>query len=75
LERRIEIQMKPPTPQAKLHYADTGLEFLVRYPTEIRTASEIDEEVIKAVLDAIEKDPKLKAAVTGWPRIRAAVKV
>jgi small-conductance mechanosensitive channel len=75
LERRIEIQMKPPTPQAKLHYADAGLEFLVRYPTEIRTASEIDEEVIKAVLDAIEKDPKLKAAVTGWPRIRAAVKV
>jgi small-conductance mechanosensitive channel len=75
LERRIEIQMKPPTPQAKLHYADAGLEFLVRYPTELRTAPEIDEEVIKAVLDAIEKYPKLKAAVTGWPRIRAAVKV
>jgi small-conductance mechanosensitive channel len=75
LERRIEIQMKPPTPQAKLHYADTGLEFLVRFPTELRSAPEIDEEVIKAVLDAIEKDPKLKAAVTGWPRIRAAVKV
>jgi small-conductance mechanosensitive channel len=75
LERRIEIQMKPPTPQAKLHYSDTALEFLVRYPTELRTAPEIDEEVIKAVLDAIEKDPKLKAAVTGWPRIRAAVKV
>jgi small-conductance mechanosensitive channel len=75
LERRIEIQMKPPTPQAKLHYADTGLEFLVRFPTELRAAPEIDEEVIKAVLDAIEKDPKLKAAVTGWPRIRAAVRV
>jgi small-conductance mechanosensitive channel len=75
LERRTEIQLKPPTPQAKLHYADTGLEFLVRYPTEIRTAPDIDEQVIKAVLDAIEKDPKLKASVTGWPRIRAAVKV
>ncbi|MGB8801247.1 MAG: mechanosensitive ion channel family protein [Candidatus Acidiferrales bacterium] len=74
LERRIEIQMKAPAPQAKLHYADTGLEFLVRYPTELRTAPEIDEEVIKAVLGEIEKDPKLKAAVTGWPRIRAAVK-
>jgi small-conductance mechanosensitive channel len=75
LERRIEIQMKPPTPQAKLHYADSGLEFLVRYPTEIRTAPDIDEQIIKAVLDAIEKEPKLKAAVTGWPKIRAAVKV
>jgi small-conductance mechanosensitive channel len=75
LERRIEIQMKPPTPQAKLHYADTSLEFLVRYPTEIRTASDIDEQIIKAVLDVLEKDPTLKASVTGWPRIRAAVKV
>jgi small-conductance mechanosensitive channel len=75
LERRIEIHMKPPTPQAKLHYADTGLEFLVRYPTELRTAPDIDEQIIKAVLDAIEKNPNLKAAVNGWPRIRAAVKV
>jgi len=75
LERRTEIQLKPPTPQAKLHYADSGLEFLVRYPTEIRTAPDIDEQIIKAVLAAIEKDPKLKASVTGWPRIRAAVKV
>jgi small-conductance mechanosensitive channel len=75
LERRIEIQMKPPTPQAKLHYADSGLEFLVRYPTELRTAPDIDEQIIKAVLEAIEKDPKLKTSVTGWPRIRAAVKV
>jgi small-conductance mechanosensitive channel len=75
LERRTEIQLKPPTPQAKLHYADSGLEFLVRYPTEIRTAPDIDEQIIKAVLEAIEKDPKLKASVTGWPRIRAAVKV
>jgi small-conductance mechanosensitive channel len=75
LERRIEIQMKTPSPQAKLHYADTGLEFLVRYPTELRTAPDIDEQIIKAVLDAIEKDAKLKASVTGWPRIRAAVKV
>src|ERR1700689_4027858 len=69
LERRIEIQMKPPTPQAKLHYADAGLEFLVRYPTELRTAPDTDEQIIKVVLAAIETEPKLKASVTGWPRI------
>ena len=47
LERRIEIQMKSPTPQAKLHYTDSALEFLVRFPTELRTAPEIDEEVFQ----------------------------
>ncbi|MFY9804692.1 MAG: mechanosensitive ion channel family protein [Candidatus Acidiferrales bacterium] len=75
LERRIEIQMKAPAPQAKLHFSDTGLELLVRYPTEIRTAPDIDEQITKAVLDVIEKDPNLKGAVTGLPKIRAAVKL
>jgi small-conductance mechanosensitive channel len=74
LERRIEIQMKAPAPQAKLHLSDTGLELIVRYPTEIRSAPEVDEEVTKAVLEVIEKDPNLKTAVSGVPRIRAAVK-
>jgi small-conductance mechanosensitive channel len=75
LERLIEIQMKAPAPQAKLHFADTGLEFIVRYPTEIRTAPDIDEQVTKAVLEMIEKEPNVKAAVTGFPRIRAAIKI
>lgn len=75
LERNIEIQMKAPAPQSKLQFSEMGLELLVRYPTELRTAPEIDQEVTEAVLGAIEKDPALKAAVTGMPRIRAAVKV
>ena len=75
LERNIEIQMKAPAPQSKLQFSETGLELLVRYPTELRTAPEIDQEVTEAVLNAIAKEPDLKAAVTGIPRIRAAVKV
>jgi small-conductance mechanosensitive channel len=75
LERLIEIQVKAPAPQAKLHFGDTGLEFIVRYPTEIRTAPDIDQQVTEAVLEIIEKEPNLKAAVTGLPRIRASVKI
>lgn len=75
LERNIEIQMKAPAPQSKLQFSETGLELLVRYPTELRTAPEIDQEVTEAVLGVIGKDPGLQAAVTGMPRIRAAVKV
>jgi small-conductance mechanosensitive channel len=74
LERRIEIEMKAPEPQTKLYFADTGLELLVRYPTEIHSAAEVDDEIIKTVLDGIEKDQSLKALVSGLPRIRAAVK-
>ena len=75
LERLIEIEVKAPAPQAKLHFGDTGLEFIVRYPTEIRTAPDIDQQVTDAVLEIIEKEPNLKAAVTGLPRIRASIKI
>jgi small-conductance mechanosensitive channel len=75
LERLIEIQVKAPAPQAKLHFGDTGLEFIVRYPAEIRTAPDIDQQVTEAVLEIIEKEPNLKAAVTGFPRIRASIRI
>jgi small-conductance mechanosensitive channel len=75
LERLIEIQVKAPAPQAKLHFGDTGLEFIVRYPTEIRTAPDVDQQVTEAVLAIIEKEPNLKAAVTGLPKIRAAIRI
>jgi hypothetical protein len=46
----------------------------VRYPVEIRKAPTIDEEMTRQVLDAIESDATLKAAVSGTPKIRSAIK-
>ena len=55
-------------------FADAGLELLVRYPVEIRRAPEIDDEMTRKVLELIETDAALKAAVSGSPKIRTAVK-
>jgi small-conductance mechanosensitive channel len=74
IEQRIEVQLKAPIPETKLQFADAGLEFIVRYPVDIRMASEIDEKTTRAVLDALEHDADLKASVAGLPRIRAAIK-
>jgi hypothetical protein len=63
-----------PRPEARLQFADAGLELLVRYPVEIRKAPDIDEEMTRKVLDPIETDEALKAAVSGNPKIRSAVK-
>jgi len=43
VERRIEVHLKTPSPEAKLQFSDGSLEFVVRYPVEIRRASEVDE--------------------------------
>jgi small-conductance mechanosensitive channel len=74
IERRIDIQIEKPGPEARLQFADGGLELLVRYPVEIRRAPDIDEEMTRRVLDLVENDAVLKAAVSGTPKIRSVVK-
>lgn len=74
IEQRIEVQLKAPIPETKLQFTDSGLEFVVRYPVDIRRASEIDDKTTRAVLDALDHEADLKASVTGSPKIRAAIK-
>jgi hypothetical protein len=74
IERRVDIQVATPRPEARLQFSDTGLELLVRYPVEIRRAPDIDEDMTKRVLQLVATDPALKAAVAGTPRIRSAIK-
>ncbi|MGA7768481.1 MAG: mechanosensitive ion channel protein MscS [Candidatus Sulfotelmatobacter sp.] len=74
IERRVDIQVDRPQPEARLQFADAGLELLVRYPVEIRNAPDTDEEMTRKVLQLIETDAGLKAAVSGIPKIRSAVK-
>jgi small-conductance mechanosensitive channel len=74
IERRVDIQVAAPRPEARLQFADAGLELLVRYPVAIRKAPDIDEEMTRKVLELIETDTALKASVAGTPKIRSAIK-
>jgi small-conductance mechanosensitive channel len=74
IERRVDIQIEAPRPEARLQFADTGLELLVRYPVEIRKAPDIDEQMTRKVLQLVETDATLKAAISGTPKIRSVVK-
>jgi small-conductance mechanosensitive channel len=74
VEREIEMQLKSPRPEAKLQLSDAGVEFVVRYPVDIRSASEIDDHVTRTVVDLMNSDAELKSAIAGPPKIRAAIK-
>lgn len=74
IERRVDILIAAPRPEARIQFADVGLELIVRYPVEIRRAPDIDEEMTRRVLDLVENNPDLKAAISGTPKIRTAVK-
>jgi small-conductance mechanosensitive channel len=74
IERRVEIELSMPSPEGKLQFADAGLEFVIRYPVEIRKASEVDDSVTQKLLEIINNQPELKAALSGLPKIRTAVR-
>jgi small-conductance mechanosensitive channel len=74
IERRVDILIETPRPEARLQFAEGGLELLVRYPVEIRRAPDIDEEMTRTVLQLVESDAELKTAVSGTPKIRSAIK-
>jgi small-conductance mechanosensitive channel len=74
IERRVDILVDLPRPEARLQFADTGLELLVRYPVEIRRAPDTDEEMTRRVLNLMSNDEAVKAAVSGTPKIRSAIR-
>jgi small-conductance mechanosensitive channel len=74
VERRVDIQIDVPRPEARLQFADGGLELMIRYPVEIRRAPDADEEMTRRVLDLLSKDETLNTAVSGIPKIRSPIR-
>jgi small-conductance mechanosensitive channel len=71
---QTEFPLNPPEPQHRLQFSDSGLELVARYPVALNRASEIDEKITRALIEAIQKNDQVAHAVSGAPKIRAAVK-
>ncbi len=71
-EKSVEMQVKAPEPESRLRFSDEGLEFSARFPVEVQRAAEIDDEVMKALYNAIEHEPKLTLSATGAPKVLPA---
>jgi len=74
LEHGVEISVTPPLPHQHLQFADAGLELVVRYPVDLRNASEVDDKITRVLLDIIKNDKQIQSGIAGTPKIRAAVK-
>jgi small-conductance mechanosensitive channel len=73
-ERRIDIPLKVPEPHGQLQYGDSGLEYVVRYPVGLHQVSEVDEKVTRKLLEVLQQQPELQGGISGYPKIRAAIK-
>jgi small-conductance mechanosensitive channel len=67
----LHFQIPVPQPEGNLRFVEAGLEFVVRYPVELRNAAEIDDRVTRALVLAIDAEPKLKLVASGTPTIQA----
>jgi small-conductance mechanosensitive channel len=70
MENAYSLGVDLPEPKSRLHLTQSGLEVVIRYPLELEHSSEIDDEITRALLDALEKPPKLKLVGSGTPNIQ-----
>jgi hypothetical protein len=74
LESWMDVGFDTPGIQSSLQLVDGGPQFWSRFPVLIRQTREIDERMTDSLLQAIAADPKVKAAVSAPPVIKASVK-
>jgi small-conductance mechanosensitive channel len=75
--RRMEqsltgINVRSLDPESRLRLTQTGLEVVIRYPVDLANAAQIDDEMARALLDAIGKEPRLRLVGSGTPNITEA---
>ncbi len=71
MEQTLSVSVAVPRPQSRLQFTDGGLVVVIRYPTELDNAAEIDDAVTRRLLQAIEQSPRLKLVGSGTPNIQA----
>lgn len=70
MEKTFAFALEMPQPKSRLRLTQTGLEVVIRYPLELERSVEIDDQIIRELLTALEKPPKLKLVGSGTPNIQ-----
>jgi len=72
-QRLVDLPVPPPKPVGRLRFTGDGLEFLLRYPAEMKQAAATDDGVVSALREAIEQQPRLTLAGSGAPKLQSTV--
>jgi hypothetical protein len=58
-------------PKIRLHYTSSGIEVDIRYPVALDKAGEIDDRLMRGVMAALDKEPRLKLVGAEMPIAKA----
>lgn len=70
VERSLNSTLHAFSPESRLHLTQTALEVVIRYPVEMGNASEMDDRITRELLNALERDPKLRLQVSAGPSVK-----
>ncbi len=58
-------------PKIRLHYTASGIEADIRYPVALDKAGEMDDHLMRGVMAALDKEPRLKLVSAEMPTAKA----
>jgi small-conductance mechanosensitive channel len=70
MQQTLTIPVKPPTPQSRFRFTDAGLELLIRYPVPLDDISMMEDQVTRALVQALRAEPSLRLVKQGNPAIQ-----
>ena len=65
VQRFIDFDASSPQPEIRVRLTENGLECAVRYPVELENAAVIDQQMLKALQEALEDDAQFKLVSSG----------
>lgn len=56
-------------PQSRLQLTSAGIEAVIRFPVDYQDAADVDDRIIRELLNAINEEPKLKVVAPATPTL------
>jgi hypothetical protein len=56
----------------RLHYTSSGIEAMIRFPVELGKAGEMDDHVMREIMAALDKEPKLRLIGAEMPAVKGS---
>ena len=66
----LTIPVRAPQPQSRFRFTESGLELLIRYPVPLDNVSLMDDQVTRALVQALRSEPSLQLVKQGTPAIQ-----
>jgi small-conductance mechanosensitive channel len=72
VQRFIDFDASSPQPEVRVRLTENGLECAVRYPVELENAAVTDQQMLKALRDALEEDAQFKLVSSGGVALKSS---